>query len=125
MQGDKLLHRRQVNMEHLPIERHLPHIRTHVAETGLGHALPDQRLLFLGHHDMKMDGAAAFLPVHSLSVAALVGRVPAGDSLAPVLLHQLLGRFHLLGNGEHRLIPAQAGIVGGGPELIVRRLLIR
>ena len=42
-------------------EHHFPHIGPHVADASLGHTLPDQRLLLLGHHDMKMDRAAAFL----------------------------------------------------------------
>ena len=48
-------------MEHIPIEGHFPHIGPHVADARLGHALLDQRQLLLGHHHMKMDGAAAFL----------------------------------------------------------------
>ena len=52
---------REVNMEHIAIEGHFPHIGPHVADASLGHTLPDQRLLLLGHHDMKMDRAAAFL----------------------------------------------------------------
>lgn len=48
-------------MEHIPIEGHFPHIGPHVSDARLGHTLPDQRLLLLGHHHMEMDGAAAFL----------------------------------------------------------------
>ena len=48
-------------MEHIAIEGHFPHIGPHIADTRLGHALLDQRQLLLGHHHMKMDGAAAFL----------------------------------------------------------------
>ena len=41
LQGNELPHRGKVNVEHIPIERHLPHIGPHVANTGLGHALTD------------------------------------------------------------------------------------
>ena len=61
LEGHQLPDVREVNMEHIAIQGHFPHIGPHVGNARLGHAFPDQRLLLRRHHDMKMDTAAAFL----------------------------------------------------------------
>ena len=64
LQGNKLPNRGQIDMEHISVERHLPHIRAHVSDARLGHALLNERLLLLGHHDVQMDWAAALTAPH-------------------------------------------------------------
>ena len=44
-------------MEDIAVERHFPHIGSHVGDPGLGHAVSDQRLFLRRHHHMKMDRA--------------------------------------------------------------------
>ena len=44
-------------MEDIAVERHFPHIGSHVGDPGLGHTVSDQRLLLRCHHHMKMDRA--------------------------------------------------------------------
>ena len=61
LEGHQLPDVREVNMEHIAIQGHFPHIGPHVGNARLGHAFPDQRLLLRRHHHMKMDTAAAFL----------------------------------------------------------------
>lgn len=61
LEGHQLPDVREINMEHIAIQGHFPHIGPHVGNARLGHAFPDQRLLLRRHHDMKMDTAAAFL----------------------------------------------------------------
>lgn len=64
LQGNKLPHGGKIDVEHIAIERHLPHIRAHVADARLGHALLNERLLLLGHHDVQMDRTAALTAPH-------------------------------------------------------------
>lgn len=63
LERHQLPHRPQVNVEHIANEGHLPYESSHVLHPGLGHVLLEQRQLLLGHHDVQMDGAAAF-PTH-------------------------------------------------------------
>ena len=44
-------------MEDIAVERHFPHISSHVGDPGLGHAVSDQRLFLRRHHHMKMNKA--------------------------------------------------------------------
>ena len=62
LEGHQLPHRGEVYLEYIAVEGHFPHIGSHVLDTHLGHALLDLLLLLRRHHDVKMDGAAAFLP---------------------------------------------------------------
>ena len=61
LEGHQLPDVREVNMEHIAIQSHFPHIGPHIGNARLGHAFPDQRLLLRRHHHTKMDTAAAFL----------------------------------------------------------------
>ena len=47
----------EVNMKHIAVECHFPHIGSHAGDPSLGHAVSDQRLFLRRHHHMKMDGA--------------------------------------------------------------------
>lgn len=46
-------------MQNIAIEGYFPHIGSNVPNTSLRHALPYQRLFFLGHHNVQVDGTAA------------------------------------------------------------------
>ncbi|EQF54913.1 hypothetical protein QGA_1758 [Clostridioides difficile CD181] len=59
LEGHQLPDVREINMKHIAVEGHFPHIGPHVGDPGLGHALGNQRLLLRRHHHIQMDGAAA------------------------------------------------------------------
>ena len=44
-------------MEDIAVERHFPHIGSHVGDPGLGHTVSDQCLFLRRYHHMKMDRA--------------------------------------------------------------------
>lgn len=61
LEGHQLTDIRKINMEHIAVEGHFPHIGTHVPNTSLGHALIDQLLFLRRHHHIQMDAAVSLI----------------------------------------------------------------